>query len=505
MFEQKVSSAEVIARFDELFERRYPSKTAESAALVDAISCVSRVENRAAAAQLAGIGELFAYRLSRCSETEDWAIDTMEAVAAEVAAALRISQGLAASRVRYARAMRERLPKVGEVFKAGDIDYRMFQTLVYRTDLITDPDVLAAVDEQLAANVARWPSMTQGRLGAQVDKIVAKADADAVRRRTQHRVDREVWIGDIEGGISRIEGSLLTPDAHALEKRLNALAATVCEHDPRNREQRRADALGALAAGADRLGCRCGRADCAAGKRPAAGPVVIHVIAEQATLEGNGTAPASEVGADGLISPELVAELAASAKLVPLIHPADAPPEKGYVPSKALADFVRCRDLTCRWPGCDCPAVACDIDHTIPYGQGGPTHASNLKCFCRTHHLVKTFWGWQEKQLPDGTLILTSQAGHTYVTTPGSALLFPSLCRATGAIAAAEVDTHLDYCAERSAMMPQRRRTRAQNRATRVATERRRNREARAARRAECWTYAGPAPPGTSDEEPPPF
>ena len=137
-------------------------------------------------------------------------------------------------------------------------------------------------------------------------------------------------------------------------------------------EQRRADALGALAAGADRLGCRCGRADCAAGNRPAAAPVVIHVIAEQATLEGTGTAPASEVAADGLITPELVAELAASAKLVPLIHPADAPPEKGYVPSKALAEFVRCRDLTCRWPGCDCPAMACDIDHTIPYGRAAP-------------------------------------------------------------------------------------------------------------------------------------
>jgi hypothetical protein len=80
-----------------------------------------------------------------------------------------------------------------------------------------------------------------------------------------------------------------------------------------------------------------------------------------------------------------VAELAASAKLVPLIHPADAPPEPGYVPSKALADFVRCRDLTCRWPGCDRPAAQCDIDHTIPYANGGPTHASNLKCYCRTH------------------------------------------------------------------------------------------------------------------------
>jgi hypothetical protein len=68
-----------------------------------------------------------------------------------------------------------------------------------------------------------------------------------------------------------------------------------------------------------------------------------------------------------LIPAELVTELATSAKLTPLVHPGDAPPEPGYVPSKALAEFVRCRDLTCRWPGCDKPAWQCDLDHTIPY------------------------------------------------------------------------------------------------------------------------------------------
>src|SRR6202007_3300383 len=135
----------VIARFDELMERHHPSATAESAVWVERICSSARAEMRAAAAQLVAIGELFGYRLSRCSETEDWAIDTMEAVAAEVGAAVRISHGLAVSRLRYARAMRERLPRVAEVFKAGDIDYRMFQTIVYRTDLITDPEVLAAV------------------------------------------------------------------------------------------------------------------------------------------------------------------------------------------------------------------------------------------------------------------------------------------------------------------------------------------------------------------------
>ncbi|WP_197498518.1 HNH endonuclease signature motif containing protein, partial [Mycobacterium scrofulaceum] len=156
------------------------------------------------------------------------------------------------------------------------------------------------------------------------------------------------------------------------------------------------------------------------------------------------------------------------------------------------------------WPGCDHPAVACDIDHTIPHSQGGLTHASNLKCYCRTHHLVKTFWGWRDQQLPDGTLILTSPAGRTYVTTPGSALLFPSLCHATGAIPAPEADPAPDYCGQRTAMMPRRRRTRTQDRATRVAVERRHNRDARTARRVESVSYSGPAPP-EADEEPPPF
>ena len=181
------SPPEVIARFDELFERRYPTRTAESAALLDRIGASWRAQNRAAAAALAAIGELFAYRLTRCSDTEEWAVDTEAAVSAEVAAALRMSQGLAASQLRYARAMRERLPKVAEVFQAGDIDQRTFATIVYRTDLITDREVLATVDGQLAATVVRWPSMTRGRLAGHIDKIVAKADADAVRRRTERR------------------------------------------------------------------------------------------------------------------------------------------------------------------------------------------------------------------------------------------------------------------------------------------------------------------------------
>ena len=228
----------MIARFDalaqQIFERwQQRTPTAESAGWMEQITTAVRIENRAVAAQLAAIGALFRHRLSQCSETEDWAVDTMAAVAAEVAAGLRISQGLATDRVHYARAMRERLPKTAEVFLAGDIGFQAFATIVSRTDLIVDPDALARVDALIAANVGRWPSLTRGRLSAKIDAIVARVDADAVRRRAERHVQREVWIGADTEGISQITGSLFTVDAHALDTRLNALAATVCAHDPR--------------------------------------------------------------------------------------------------------------------------------------------------------------------------------------------------------------------------------------------------------------------------------
>jgi hypothetical protein len=61
-----------------------------------------------------------------------------------------------------------------------------------------------------------------------------------------------------------------------------------------------------------------------------------------------------------------------------------------------------------------------------------------------------------------------------------------------------------DDCGDQTAMMPKRRRTRAQNGTHRIATERRQNHPARAARRAECWSYVRPAPP-EADDDPPPF
>jgi hypothetical protein len=254
----------------------------------------------------------------------------------------------------------------------------------------------------------------------------------------------------------------------------------VCQDDPRTMGERRSDAVAAIGAGLTELACGCGDTNCPAAQREApTTSTVIHVVADAATVEaarGDGAArPAFVIGA-GVMPAPLLGTLAEGATVREIRHPGDAPPEPRYTPSRALADFVRCRDLTCRWPGCDKPGYGCDLDHTVPWPIG-PTHASNLKCYCRFHHLLKTFYcgvgGWREQQLPDATLILTSPTGHTYITKPGSALLFPTLCKPTGQL---HLPAHNPEH-NSGAMMPKRRRTRAENLTRRIQAERKLNGE----------------------------
>jgi len=71
--------------------------------------------------------------------------------------------------------------------------------------------------------------------------------------------------------------------------------------------------------------------------------------------------------------------------------------------------------------------------------------------------------------LRDGTIIWRLLDGHTYVTTPGSRLLFPALSLPTGELPTAVT---IFPTAQRGIMKPTRRRTRAQDRARRIDAER---------------------------------
>ncbi|OSC38754.1 HNH endonuclease signature motif containing protein [Mycobacterium decipiens] len=489
--------------------------TVADAALVATIDASARAESAAAARRLAAIAELVARRADSPADRGRWSCDNWDAIAAEVAAAQNISHGVASGQMYLAVALRHRLPNVAALFAEGAISTRLASTIAWRTALITNPDAMRRVDTAVADDAEHYGPLSEARTARAIDAIIDRYDPAALRRTRAGARGRDVVItpDDNDSAIATLWGSLLATDGAVLDRRLSEMAGQICDDDPRTLAQRRADALGTLAAGGQRLACACQRADCPArpDTDPRAAAVVIHVVADATSLTAqpdphtNGerssrpiTAdmtlhealapdpeppaswlpPAQIMGGATVPAPLLAQLVAAGAKVRRVASFTEVVPETGYRPSAQLARFIRCRDLTCRFPGCDRPAEYSDIDHTIPYPLG-PTHPSNLKCLCRKHHLLKTFWdgptGWRDHQHPDGTITWTSPSGHTYTTRPGSRLLFPALCLPTGELSTAAT---AQPQTQRGLMMPTRRRTRQQDRAYRINAERALNLEA---------------------------
>jgi len=96
-------------------------------------------------------------------------------------------------------------------------------------------------------------------------------------------------------------------------------------------------------------------------------------------------------------------------------HAAASP---GYRPPPRLHDYITARDLTCRFPVCRQPARHADLDHTIPFDDGGLTCRCNLGSLCRTHHIIKHHPGWKLHQHTPGTFTWTTPSGRTFTTTP---------------------------------------------------------------------------------------
>jgi hypothetical protein len=92
--------------------------------------------------------------------------------------------------------------------------------------------------------------------------------------------------------------------------------------------------------------------------------------------------------------------------------------EVGYHPSRKLQHLIRARSATCTAPGCSRPAARCDLDHTVPWDQGGLTCECDLAPLCRRHHRAKQAEGWQLTQPEPGVLVWRTPAGRSYVTTP---------------------------------------------------------------------------------------
>ncbi|OCB52138.1 hypothetical protein A5722_28070 [Mycobacterium vulneris] len=389
------------------------------------------------ASRMSMIGELLARRTAEV-EPEDsdrgyMLVTGFSRTVAEVGAAMNVSPKVATLVVAQAEALTDRLPAVAQVLRRGQIDWATVAVIIERTELVADNGVIARLDADLAGRISGWKSWSRQRVVNAVDAAVREMDPDAIREREKAERRRFVRVRPGPDGTARLEGTLTAKAGSSFDQRLTQLANGVCAEDPRTPGQRRADAVEAMSENRA-LVCLCGRPECphAEPAEPPAARVLMNVIAPQSALTG-GNQPGYLAGY-GVIDAEKLRELAEQAALrviqAPTVATADA---LRYQVSTALARWIRCRDITCRFPGCDRPAEFCDVDHTIPFNhanpeRGGLTVPWNLKCLCRQHHRLKTFHdGWRDRQFPDGTIVWTAPSGQTYTTSPGAVEIFPEL------------------------------------------------------------------------------
>jgi hypothetical protein len=407
-----------------------------------------RGESRLIAHRMAAVAELLSRRTAEAEDVDDdpgWSMITgYTRTAADLGALLNMAPADAGKIVGHAEALDQRLPRIAALLAAGHIDWQVAKQAITRTQLVSY-DLIADVDQAIAETLSTWRNWSRRRVNNLVDRTIIRIDPDAAKeRRITADTQRNVSVTAQPNGMAVVRAYLRGPAAVLVDRRLTHMATTLCcTEDPRTLDQRRTDAFEALGIGVE-FSCGCGRPDCGARAAvqpdvvPPAGPpqFLVNVIASQGTVTGESDEPGYLDGY-GVIDADQVRQLTDQAQFRTVAKP-DTTTEQAhrYHPSTRLARWIRVRDLTCRFPGCDRLAWRADLDHTQPFDHlrpatGGPTAAGNLGCYCRLHHRMKTFDpGWRDTQHTDGTITWTSPTGRTYTSTPDGADLFDDVAAA---------------------------------------------------------------------------
>ncbi len=269
--------------------------------------------------------------------------------------------------------------------------------------------------------------------------------------------DRALRIATTFDGAGRIEGDLTARCAAAVEAVLDSLSAVRGPEDTRTLAQRRHDAI-------EEACTRLIAADCLPERAGQPVRLELSITLDELSRNGDGSAAGPGVACDAVIQPvvtghvdyDLLERLADTDHLRELEAAAAARPARdrfGITLEQAVALLsgpsghaallrrklggpvanislpldiagtldtipvhlrraVRKRDRHCRFPGCDMPAVGCDVHHIIHRKDGGRHALGNMALLCRFHHLVAIHrWGWRITLHPDGTTTAVSPDG----------------------------------------------------------------------------------------------
>ena len=364
-------------------------------------------------------------------------------VAAEIAAAWRVSDRTVQRQISDAATLVEDYPETHAALACGQISAAHARTICSAGSIVERAELRA----EFEASVLDYAKAESASRLAPVAKRRAEWFADTTfdDRHRRARDGRRIWVDDLNDGMCELR--LVGPSVlvHASFNRLTEFARVVrgrtgsdtatdssstadtaepAPEDTRTLDQLRADILLDLVLAADPVAHETGLSAI-----HATVSVTVPVLAliddgirdpfESMTLDGHGpidtaTARTLAGGASGwdriLTHPVTGAVLEVDR----------------YTLSEQLRRHLRIRDQHCRFPGCRMTARRSDIDHTLDFALGGQTTGSNLAHLCRRHHTLKHHTPWSVVQRPGGVLEWTSPAGIPYIDRPVSAVAFTS-------------------------------------------------------------------------------
>jgi hypothetical protein len=329
-------------------------------------------------------------------------LQSAEFAADELRAALTLTRRGSDVRLSLACDVRERLPRVWDMFDAGSIDLARVRVIADGTAHLTEQEARDLVDEI----AERASKLTTGQLARWIRRLCVESEPEKAKDRYETATgQRRLWIEETPDGTGNVHlFDIPIEDAAAIGKRVNAhMISLRRDGDTRSHDNLRADIARDMLLGADPTNRGRGVFDMRvpmtvlagledrAAEIPGLGPVIADIARKFADLY-----PRSEWRATITDDHGNVAGIVTTTRR----------------PTKELSRYIEATQPTCSFMGCLMPARECDFDHLLPRSMGGETSSDNGGPKCRHDHILKDH-GWTHQHI-NGVDIWTSPLGHTY-------------------------------------------------------------------------------------------
>ena len=359
-------------------------------------------------------------------------------IAAEFAAALRVSDRTLQRELSDASTLVTGFPRTHQALSAGRISRAHANAIVDAGGPLGDE--ARTRFEAAALDVAFVESATRLRPISRM--LAAQHDARALEERHADALaTRAVRVRPLEDGMAELRAELPVVLAYGIHDRISQMAVELqgaspglanerakasgmtgdsvgggsdvapAPVDSRTIDQLRADILcDLLLAGTPAAVANAGTAMAGIVGR-------VQVVVPVLTLPGVSDEP-TELAGYGAIDPATARALAGAAPGWDrvFLHPVKrcVLAVDRYRPGPEIERQLVARDRHCRFPGCRMPVRLCDVDHTVDAALGGETSIRNLAHLCRRHHMLKHATDWSVKQLEGGVLEWRSPGGRVF-------------------------------------------------------------------------------------------